>query len=90
MSFVFIAGIFLPFFLIQYFILLKRLVPFKWKLGFLIITMSAIVPAIFLGTAYYPRFEFVNVAVVLVTFLLLDDRLKNARDPYMHTRLAGM
>jgi hypothetical protein len=80
-NFIFIAAIFLPFFLILYFILLNKLKSFKWKLIFLVITMSAIVPAILLGTAYYPRFEFVNVAVVLVTFLVLYDRLANARNP---------
>jgi hypothetical protein len=42
------------------------------QLLFIAITMSAIVPVIFLGTAYYPRFEFVNVYVIMAAFLLLS------------------
>ena len=84
--FVIIAAIFLPFFLSLYVVLLNKLASLKWKLIFLGITMSAIVPAIFLATAYYPRFEFVNVAVVLVTFLLLYDRLPYSKNPDKHIR----
>jgi hypothetical protein len=33
---------------------------------------SAVVPIIFLGTDYYPRFEFINVVIMITTFLLLQ------------------
>jgi hypothetical protein len=70
-----IAILFLPFSLVLYIVLLNKLVLLNWRLVFITITMSAIVPAIFLGTAYFPRFEFVNIAVALITFLILYDRI---------------
>jgi len=72
------AVIFLPFFLILYFIMLKTITPFRLKLVFITISLSAIVPAILFGTAYYPRFEFVNVIITLVTYLLLQSCTKTS------------
>jgi hypothetical protein len=67
----YIAVLFLPFATVLYFYFIKFLPEVKLKLFFVLVTMSAIVPAILLGSAYYPRFEFINVAVSLVTFLTL-------------------
>lgn len=69
-----IAIIFLPFSVVLYVMSTRNLVLLKSRVTFIVTTMSAIVPAIFLGTGYYPRFEFVNVAIVLITFLILKNR----------------
>ena len=54
-----------------YFICFKILSSRQQKVFFLLVTLSAVLPALILGTAYYPRFEFVNVVVMMVAFLLL-------------------
>jgi hypothetical protein len=72
------AVIFLPFFLVLYFVMLKTIKTFRLKVIFIVISLSAIVPAIFLGTAYYPRFEFVNVVITLVTYMLAQSYTKTS------------
>lgn len=67
----FIAVLFLPFAVVVYALQIKALKQSFLKLLFIAITMSAVIPALLLGTAYYPRFEFVNVCVAIATFLLL-------------------
>ena len=70
-SFPLIAAFFVPFATIIYFWLIKFLPNKKFKITYLIITMSAIIPTILLGSYYYPRFESVNVVVMVVTFIIL-------------------
>ncbi|WP_345276987.1 hypothetical protein [Litoribaculum gwangyangense] len=74
--FSFIAGLFLPFATILFFYFIKILSTKKHKILFFIICMSAIGPIILFGNAYYPRFEFVNVVVSLVAFLILSTYAK--------------
>ena len=78
------AVIFLPFFLVLYFVMPKTIKTFRLKVIFIAISLSAIVPAIFLGTAYYPRFEFVNVVITLVTYILLQSYIKTRiKEPHL-------
>lgn len=82
MVFSFIAALFLPFATVMYVCFLKLLSKSTHRLFFLFITMSAIAPVILLGTAYYPRFELVNVVVAVVTFLLLYANPLNGRSNF--------
>jgi hypothetical protein len=70
-----IAALFLPYATVLYFYFIRLIPTAKYKFLFLLISMSAIAPIILFGNAYYPRFELVNVAVALVSFLLLYDYL---------------
>lgn len=72
LSFSFLAALFLPLSTLMYFVLLQMLPNIIPKIFFLLITMSTIVPVILLGSAYYPRFEFVNVVLMLVSFSYLS------------------
>lgn len=44
--------------------------------------MSAITPVIFMGSAYYPRFEFVDVGIMIITYFLLSAHLPSADDHF--------
>jgi len=81
-----VAVIFLPLSLLLYFIFIRKLRPFKLKVIFIIVTLTAVVPTIFLGNAYYPRFEFVNVIVMLVSYLLLH-ACKDPKPQTSHLRV---
>jgi len=71
-SFSIIAALFVPLAAIMYFWLIKFLPNTKYKITYLIITLSAIIPTTLLGSYYYPRFESANVVVMLTTFLVLS------------------
>ena len=45
--------------------------PGSTKMGYLIITLSAILPTLLLGWAYYPRFEWVNLMAALLLLPLI-------------------
>lgn len=66
-----IAFIFLPLSTVMFFLFVKAMPTLFYKLFFVMITMSAVLPIILFGYAYFPRFEVVNVVVMLTTFLLL-------------------
>ncbi len=70
--FSFIAGLFLPLAVVVYCLMVRSLQVVSAKLLFIAVTMSAVIPVVLLGTAYYPRFEFVNVGVFIATYLLLS------------------
>lgn len=74
-NFSFIAALFLPYATVLYCWFIQLIPTAKYKALFLVISMSAIAPIILLGSAYYPRFELVNVAVAAVSFLLLYTHL---------------
>jgi hypothetical protein len=67
-----IGALFLPYATVLFFILLTNITSIKSKLVYILCTASAVVPIIFLGTDYYPRFEFINVVIMITTFLLLQ------------------
>ena len=49
------------------------------RIWFLLITLSAIVPTLIIGgTAYYPRFEWVNLCLAALAYILLHNQ-KNSR-----------
>ncbi|NTS42123.1 hypothetical protein HRG84_14540 [Flavisolibacter sp. BT320] len=66
-----LAIIFLPFATAMFFIFIKILPTFKLKFFFFLTSMSAVVPIILFGNAYYPRFEVVNVAIMLAAYLII-------------------
>lgn len=68
-----IAALFLPYATVLYFYFIKSILTKRYKLLFFLISMSAIGPIILFGNAYYPRFEFVNVAISLITFILFNE-----------------
>lgn len=63
-------GFLLPFSFLYVYIQKKYLSGIK-RLFFLAITFSTIIPSIFLATDFYPRFEFVNVYITLISFVIL-------------------
>ncbi|MEP6467746.1 MAG: hypothetical protein ABJB05_15655, partial [Parafilimonas sp.] len=70
-SFSLIGFVFVPYSVYVYFLLLKKLKFLKEKFIYFLITMAAIVPALFLGSAYYPRFDFVNAGIIVFSFLMI-------------------
>lgn len=66
-----LAAVFLPFATVMFFQFILVLPTLKEKIFFILTTMSAVAPIILFGNAYYPRFEVVNVAVMIATFVLI-------------------
>lgn len=62
---------FLVFYIFVYGYLIKNELKGINRYSFLLITLSTIVPSIFLATDFYPRFEYINVYVTIITFLFL-------------------
>jgi hypothetical protein len=71
LAFHFVALIFLPFSIGIYFLLIKKLPNIRWQIFYLLITISGIIPGLLLGKDYYPRFEFISVIVIVVSYCLL-------------------
>ncbi len=74
----FVAALFLPYSLLVYFFMVMAIARKGMQSLFIAITISVAVPVILLGTAYYPRFEFVNVYTIMAAFLLLSVQSQNA------------
>lgn len=70
-NFSFIAFLFMPYAVVLYFILLRTFNTIKWKLLFGSITLCGILPGLYLGKDYYPRFEYTSVVLVLVSYCFL-------------------
>jgi hypothetical protein len=47
----------------------------RLKIYYLAISLSAILPTLIFGWAYYPRFEWVNLSLVLLLFALLTNKV---------------
>lgn len=62
-----------------YFYLLASIPGRRQKMTYFILTACAIGPALFLGGGYYPRFEFVNSIVMIVSFLLVSAGFMKAK-----------
>jgi len=84
-----IAALFLPFATVLYFYFIKQLHMAQYRLLFVIITTSAIAPVILFGNAYYPRFEVVNVAIALISFLLLYAKQHLVEKPLQENSITG-
>ena len=78
LTFSFLAFIFIPYAVLLYYFLLKSLSNFQTKGWFLLVTMSAVIPSFLLGSAYYPRFEFINVSVAIAGYILLCPEAEDA------------
>lgn len=70
-TFSFIAFLFMPYAIVLYFILLRTIKNNKWKLLFCAVTLCGILPGLYLGRDYYPRFEYTSVVLVLVCYCFL-------------------
>jgi hypothetical protein len=72
-TFSIIGFIFLPLSVYLFFLLVKAIRVPKLKILFILSTLSTSIPTLLLGSAYYPRFELVNVMFMLTTFLLISN-----------------
>lgn len=70
-----LAFAFLPLSLVVYGWMAASLKPLKRQAIYIVITLAAIMPALLLGKDYYPRFEFVSVAMILVVYYALTANL---------------
>ncbi|WP_127132524.1 hypothetical protein [Pseudoflavitalea rhizosphaerae] len=68
----FIGAIFLPYSVILFFLMFRYLYRPAEKIFYFLITMSAVGPAILMANAYYPRFEFMNVIVMMICFAIIN------------------
>jgi hypothetical protein len=84
LNFSLISAIFLPYATFLYFWFIKLLPSPKYRILYLILSLSAITPVIALGQGgYYPRFELINVIVSVVSFLILYIHFQNKNEKYI-------
>lgn len=77
----FIAILFLPLAVLLFFIFFRFLPRFLDKIFYFLITMSAVGPVILVGNGYYPRFEFVNVVIMLTGFVIIYFTVSKSQGP---------
>ena len=76
MRFDLFAFTFLPFSTGLYFFLLRRFQKDRTRLLYVIITLAVILPGLYLGKDYYPRFEFVSVVAFITTYCMLKNHFR--------------
>ncbi len=74
--FSFIAFLFLPFAIYTYFVMAKVLAKHNVLPLYLMITATFVLPVLILGSAYYPRFEFINTFFSIIVFTILVARVR--------------
>jgi hypothetical protein len=74
-----IAIFFLPFSAILFFVMFNYLQRRVEKIYYFLTTMSAVGPAILMANAYYPRFEFMNVIVMIAAFSVASNSVYKVR-----------